>query len=170
MALSEELSREAIDLLRSLRTRIENRVLAKASTLKPQVVSIGQKFIDMVGLLEKIFEAAAKKAGNLDAHESLITGGMLVISTYNDRLVISRLKPSIVSVSYSRKEGKVVVRTKLHRMEITAGNIVLHKSSSSLELDPADPDDISGKVSDIKRILKGLPYSLELLLFKLSMD
>ena len=160
-----QLVNEALDLLRSFRGIVENKVLSKSATLKPQVVSIAQKIIDVSNTLSKLFETVSKHVSESDPGSTVIPSPWWSISVYGDRIVITRHKPMVASIAYVKSDEKIIFRTKYLKLELQRGFIRMQKRGLKLELDPGDPEDIASKISDIKYVLRDIAGDLELLTY-----
>ncbi len=158
----KELSNDAIALLKSLNTRIDSRVISKASTLKPQVVSIASRFIDISNMLVKMFEGISEKYGDVKADEVVRIEPSWTISVIDEKLIITRLKPTVVSISFSKQDSKITVSSKKHHLEIQPGSIRLRRLGMSVDFDPGDPDNILNKINEIKYLLREIAYIIEL--------
>lgn len=163
MVLAKELLSEGINTLSTLKNLINNRILSKSATLKPTIVSISQRIIEALDSITKLFELANNKVGELESNSSIIIDPWWSLTVYEDRVIIKRLKPVTVIVSFSKNEGKIKFDTKTARMEITPGRIILKKHGLVVEFDPTDPEDLSKQINDIKYVLKDVMRMLELM-------
>gem|GEM_PF-2921920 len=154
---------EALDLLRSFRSMVESKVLSKSATLKPQIVSIAQKLVDISNMLSRVFELASKHVSETDPGSVVVPSPWWSISIYSDRIVITRHKPMVTSIAYIKDEGKIVYRSKDKKLEIQTGLVKMGKRVLAIELDPGDPEDIARKLSEIKYVLRDIAGDLELL-------
>ncbi len=163
MVLAKELLNEGINTLSTLKNLINNRILSKSATLKPTIVSISQRIIDALDSITKLFELASNKVGELESNSSIIINPWWSLTVYEDRVIIKRLKPVTVIVSFSKSEGKIKFNTKTVRMEISPGRIILKKHGLTVEFDPTDPEDLSKQINDIKYVLKDVMRVLEIM-------
>ncbi|MCD6487865.1 MAG: hypothetical protein J7K21_01395 [Desulfurococcales archaeon] len=161
MTKGDELAKEALSVLNTFMSRIENNALAKVATLKPQVVSIAQRFMELGNLLSRIFNSSLKKLGELEQGRSLYIHPWWSLSVYGDRTVITRHKPFTISFTYISSENKIVVKTKRYKAELSGAHVVLRKLGYKIELDPGDPGELNNKVNDIKYLLKEIFYPIE---------
>jgi len=160
-----QLVNEALNILSSFRNVIENKILSKSASLKPQVISISQKLVDISTMLFRLFESISKFVSNKEPGTSVVPSTWWSISIYSDRIVITRHKPIVVSVAYVKDEEKITFKTKYIKLELQRGIIKLQKRGLKLELDPSDLEDIARKLSDIKYVLRDVAGDLELLTY-----
>jgi len=165
MVNGSQLVNEGMNVLSSFGNVIENKILSKSASLKPQVISISQKLVDISSMLFRLFESISKFVPDKDPGSTVIPSTWWSISIYSDRLVITRHKPMIVSVAYVKDDEKVVFKTKYLKLELQRGIIKLRKRGLKLELDPSNPEDIARKLSDIKYVLRDVAGVLELLIY-----
>lgn len=165
MVRGGQLVNEALNMLSSFADTIENKILSRSASLKPQVISISQKFIDVSNMFFKIFELVSRFASDIVPGSTAMPSKWWSISIYNDRIVIVRHKPVFTSIAYIRSDEKIVFKTKYVTLDVQRGFVKLQKRGLKIEFDPSDPEDIVGKLSEIKYILREIARHLDLLLY-----
>ncbi len=163
MARASELIDEALATLNNLRTNIENRVLSKSASLKPAIVSLAQNIVEASNLMTKLFEITKGRAGDLETDSIVIVNPWWSISVYNSKIVITRHKPLVASLSYDKDSGTVSFKTKVLGITITPAHIVLQKLGAKIEFDPSNPEELSRKLDIIKYMLRDIMRALELM-------
>ncbi len=168
MAVGEQLVNEALNVLSSSKNVIENNILSKSASLDPRVVSISQKLVDISTMLYKLFESISGFVLDKDPGSIIVPSKWWYISIYSDRILITRYKPTVVSIAYVKNDEKITFGTKYIRLELQRGIIRLQKRGLKLDLEPSNPEDIASKLSDIKYVLKDIARDLELLTYNVE--
>lgn len=163
MTVLKELVGEALSILDRLNTRIEDNIISRAATLKPQVVSLAKRVQDLIDITKKVFVSIEKAYGDVEAPRTIIVEPLWSISVLENRLVITRHKPKTISVSYVKPEESILIRSKDYYVELRAGAIKLGRLVLSLEVDPADGEELAKKQEDIKYVLKKVVPEVELM-------
>ncbi len=163
MTKLKELTDAAVTVLDALNTRIENNVISRAATLKPQIVSLAKRIQDLISLVKKTLLAVEKAYGDIESPKTIVVEPLWSISVFDDRLVITRHKPKTITLSYSKSEGTVVVRAKDYSVELGSGVVKMGRLVLKLEVDPADADELAAKQNDIKYVLKEVIPEVELM-------
>ncbi len=163
MAKAIEFIDEALGILNSFRNGIESRVLSKASTLKPSIVSVAQNIIEVASMMSKVLELARNKARDLDEGDVVVVDPWWSISVYSDRILVTRHKPLTASVSYNKSKRTVTFRSKVMKLEVSIDHVLIQKLGAKVVFNPSDPNDLGGKVNTIRYMLRDVARALELM-------
>lgn len=158
-----ELVIEAKNTLETLDNRINNNILSRAATLKPQVISLAKRIQDLLKFVRKILDLLEKNYGEMKPSSTVVVEPLWSISVYGDKLVVTRHKPRVISISYSKSDGAVYIRSKDYAIVVKKGVIQMGRQAIKVELDPGDPEELASKQDDIRYVLKEVMPSIELM-------
>lgn len=162
MVKLRELATAALALLDMVNTGIKNNIISRAKELKPQVVSLANKFIEINTMLSKAIDIISSKYGDSEGDAVIRIEPWITISVIGDRFIVTRHKPLAVAITFVRPESKVSVLTKTTGIEISPESITLKKLGMAITVNPKNPDDIYSKVNEIKYLLREISYIVDL--------
>ncbi|ABN69588.1 hypothetical protein Smar_0480 [Staphylothermus marinus F1] len=152
---------EARNVVRSAMESIDRRILSRSTELKARTVSVASRIYEVLNFIDAILGGVIDRVGEEDASRIVSFGTYFYLAPYEDSFTLVRSKPYMITISYKKGEGKLYVKTKNFKAEITPSTMELTKLSMKIKVDLRSPEDISKKLPEIKYLLRSLGRIIE---------
>ena len=151
----KDLLLEAKNLLNTISTRIDTRVLGQSEKLKTEVISLASRIKDLSDKLAYILDSLVEKIGDR-VKESGIVGldKYLYIVFEKNKFVIVRTRPFYITLLYDKDEGKLRIRSRnlLVDLETTSLTAAYMAMKVSIKIDSVD--DYKNMYNELRYIMK----------------
>ncbi len=163
MTSGAQLAEAAESLRKRITGVIEANILERASELKPNVVSFGERMTRLLEMATIVVSLAGKKLGEAGHGSAIAPAPAWAASIHHDTLVVTRLRPRYTTIRFSKEADEIVVRTPETVLGFTTEKIYMAKGKMRVEIDPRRPEDVQKHIYEIKYITKGLGKRLTML-------
>ncbi len=157
----KELITEARNVINAANKNLEEKILSKATELKPRVVSLASRLSEILGYIDSILDGVEQKVGEETKSNVVSLGSWFYVTFYKDSFSIVRNKPYTIVISYKKGEGRVYVRTRKFKAAISPRIIELSQMAMKVEIDLTSPRDFENKLPEIRYLLRPLGKIIE---------
>lgn len=157
----KELITEARNVISGASKNLDEKILSKATELKPRVVSLASRLSEILGYIDSILGGVEQRIGEETKSNILSLGSWFYVTFYKDSFSIVRNKPYTIVISYRKGEGRVYIRTRKFKATISPRIIELTQMAMKAEIDLTSPRDFENKLSEIRYLLRPLGKIIE---------
>lgn len=150
----KELFMEARNVISGASKNLDEKILSKATELKPRVVSLASRLNEILGYIDSLLGGVEQKISEETKSNIASLGSWFYITFYKDSFSIIRNKPYTIVISYRKGEGRVYLRTRKFKANISPRTIELSQMAMKVEIDLTSPRDFENKLPEIRYLLR----------------